>query len=65
MNSAGPDKKKSEKGQTTGSAKSFHFGSGRQYSASLRQKECIIHRSRTLPALFGRQAQGLSSRLPL
>jgi hypothetical protein len=42
---------------------SFHFGSGRQYSTPLKQKQCIIHRSQTRPALFGQRAQNLSARL--
>jgi hypothetical protein len=41
----------------------FHFGSGRQYSASPKQKKCIIQRSQTQPALFGLHAQSLSRRL--
>jgi hypothetical protein len=41
----------------------FHFGSGRQYSTSVKQKKCIIHRAQTQPALFGLRAQSLSSRL--
>jgi hypothetical protein len=41
----------------------FHFGSGRQYSTSAKQTKCIIHRSQMEPALFGRRARKLSTRL--
>jgi len=41
----------------------FHFGSGKQYSSSVKQKKCIIQRSQTLPTLFGLRAQSLSRRL--
>jgi hypothetical protein len=42
---------------------SFHFGSGRQYSTSVKQTKCIIQRTQTQPALFGLRAQTLSRRL--
>jgi hypothetical protein len=41
----------------------FHFGSGRQYSMSAKQKKCIIQRSQTLPTLLGLRAQSLTRRL--
>jgi len=44
-------------------ATSFHFGSGRHYSTSAKQKKCIIQRSQTQPALFGLRAQSLARRL--
>jgi hypothetical protein len=44
-------------------AATFHFGSGKQYSTSVKQKKCIIQRSQTQPALFGLRAQSLSRRL--
>ena len=44
-------------------AAKFHFGSGKQYSTSAKQKKCIIQRSQTQPALLGLRAQSLSRRL--
>jgi hypothetical protein len=48
---------------TEQNAATFHFGSGKQYSASAKQKKCIIQRTQIQPALFGLRAQSLSRRL--
>jgi len=44
-------------------AATFHFGSGKQYSTSAKQKKSIIQRSQTQPALLGLRAQSLARRL--
>jgi hypothetical protein len=45
------------------SAATFHFGSGKQYSTSAKQKKSIIQRSQTQPALLGLRARSLARRL--
>ncbi len=48
---------------TEQNAAKFHFGSGKQYSTSAKQKKCIIQRSQIQPALLGLRAHSLSRRL--
>jgi hypothetical protein len=64
MNRSGPEPKPAPSAPpATEGAAAFHFGSGRQYSASAKQKKSIIQRSQTQPALLGLRAQTLSRRL--